>query len=448
MKITFCGAAQRVTGSNFLVETGGTKFLVDCGLFQGDEHDDQLNWDEFAYDPQKIDFVIITHSHIDHVGRLPLLYQKGFRGKVYSTTPTQAFCRIFLEDTVHILKDLSERLKIPKLYDMNDVGNIMSLFEPLDYYQEIKPTPKITIKLYDAGHILGSAIIEVQVEGKTIIFSGDLGNPPVPMLRDTDFISRADYVVMESTYGDQEHEPFEKRQSQLAQTIKDAITKKGVLLIPAFAMERTQEILYELDDLVEHNRIPHIPIFIDSPLAIKATQIYKTFPQYFDKEAQELIKSGNDFFQFRGLKFTRTSEESKLIDQTSGSKIIIAGSGMSTGGRILFHEKRFLPEPSTIILFVGFQVNGSLGRALKNHKRIVYIHGDRVRVQAETRSIESYSAHADQPRLIYWLSKIKDVKQVFLVHGEKEVMNILSQQINEKQRLNVLMPEFKQSVKI
>lgn len=449
IKITFLGAAQRVTGSCYLMETKEAKFLVDCGLFQGNREANLENWQDFVFEPAKIDFVIITHSHIDHIGRLPLLYKRGFRGKIYATKPAAAFAKIFLEDTCHILTDTANELKQDQLYNMEDVEGLMSLFETYDYYQLIEPNSSINLKFYDAGHILGSAIVELETEGKTIIFSGDLGNPPVPILRDTDFIPRADFVIMESTYGDKIHEPFQDRQLKLEREIEEIKAKNGVLLIPSFAMERTQEILYELDELTKNKRIQEIPIYIDSPLATKATEIYKSFPEYFDQEAQELIKKGDDFFRFPELKFIQSKEESLSLDQNAGCKIIIAGSGMSTGGRILSHEIRYLPEESTTLLTIGFQVKGTLGRELKNQAKLVKISGQEVPVKAKIASIESYSAHADQEKLKYWLAKIaRPIKKVFLVHGEPESQDALLHLIEAEQGLNVSIPKYKETLEI
>lgn len=449
MTIKFCGAAERVTGSSYLVETEKTKFLVDCGLFQGDHEADHENWQEFLYEPKEIDFVIITHSHIDHIGRLPLLYKRGFRGKIYSTLPTEEFCQIFLEDTARILSKTAEELKLPILYEEIDVENTMNLFSHHNYHEEFSPAENIKVKLYDAGHILGSSIVEIVVDGKIIVFSGDLGNPPVPILRDTDFIKRADYVVMESTYGDRTHAPFEQRQIELERVIEETQAKNGVLLIPSFAMERTQEIIYELNELVRNNRIKEIPIYVDSPLATRATEIYKQHPEYFDKEAQDKIKAGENFFNFSNLKFTASSEESKALDKDSSSKIIIAGSGMSNGGRIVFHEQAYLPKASTTLLIVGFQVKGTLGRKIESGAKTVYIQGEEVAVKANVKTIESYSAHADEPRLKYWLSRIeKPIKKLFIVHGEIETQDHLKHKIEEEQGIETYIPKYGESVEI
>lgn len=449
MKITFCGATERVTGSNYFLETENNKFLVDCGLFQGSIDATKDNWQEFLFDPKAIDFVLVTHSHIDHIGRLPLLYKRGFRGKVYSTHPTKEFCRIFLEDSCNVLSETAENLGIEPLYTQNDVAGIMGLFESCDYYEEFSPAENLKVKFYDAGHILGSAIIQITFGEQIVVFSGDLGNPPVPILRDTDFIPKADYVVMESTYGDRNHEPFEKRKLELERTIEEAIKNKGALLIPAFAMERTQEIMYEINDLVENGKVSKIPIYIDSPLAIKATEIYKKFSQYFDEEAQALIKSGDDLFKFPGLVFTKDREDSKKIDISQNPKIIIAGSGMSTGGRILYHEKRYLSDPTTILLTIGFQVKGTLGRALEEGAKVVNIMGEKVEVRAVIKSIESYSAHADQDRLKYWVSKFgKKPKKIFLTHGEKPSAENLTHRIEDEEGIETEIPKHGQTIKI
>lgn len=449
MTIKFCGAAGRVTGSNYLVDTGKVKFLVDMGLFQGDHEADKENWQEFLYDAKQIDFVIITHSHIDHIGRLPLLYKRGFRGKIYSTLPTQEFAQIFLEDTARILTKTAEELKLPLLYEEVDVENVMDLFDDKNYYEEFSPAEDIKVKFYDAGHILGSAIVEITIGKKIIVFSGDLGNPPVPILRDTDFVKKADYVIMESTYGNRTHAPFEKRRLELERVIEETQAKNGVLLIPSFAMERTQEIIYELNELIKNNRIKEIPIYIDSPLATRATEIYKQHPEYFDEEAQGLIKKGEDFFNFPNLKFTKSIEESKALDKDISPKIIIAGSGMSNGGRIVFHEKNYLPKENTTLLIIGFQVKGTLGRKIELGEKIINIQGEEVDVKAKIQTIESYSAHADQPRLKYWLSQIeKPIKKVFLVHGEPTSQDVLLHDIEGEQGIETYIPRFGESIEI
>ncbi len=446
MKITFCGATQRVTGSNYLVETNSTKFLVDCGMFQGNAQAEQKNFEDFAYDPKQIDFIIITHSHIDHIGRLPLLYKRGFRGKIYSTKPTAEFSKIFLTDTANLALEKSKEIGVDPLYEIQDVENVCALFKTYDYYQDFSPTDGLNIKFYDAGHILGSAIIEIKAEEKTIVFSGDLGNPPVPILRDTDFIQKADYIIMESTYGSRNHAPFENRQLELERVIENTIKNKGTLLIPAFAMERTQEIIYEINNLMGSGKIPQVPVYIDSPLAIKATEIYKKYPNYFDIEARELMQSDKNFFDFKNLILTQSREDSKKIDQDNLPKIIIAGSGMSNGGRILFHEKKYLPISSTTFLIIGFQVKGTLGRQILDGEKRVNILGENILVDASIAEIESYSAHADQQRLLYWLSKFeKGIKKIFLVHGEIESQDALMHKIEDEQGIEVMIPKENQN---
>ena len=443
MKITFYGASEGVTGSNYLVEAAGAKFIVDCGLFQGGQENERKNWEKLPYNPQELDFALITHSHIDHIGRLPLLSKAGFHGKIHSTEPVAAFSDIFLHDTCKLLKGTADDLGLPELYEPQDVTNILTLFATHKYYEAFQPAPGIEVKFYDAGHILGSAIIEIKADGKTLVFSGDLGNPPVPILRETDKIPAADYVVIESTYGDRNHDPSDLRRGQLEKAIEQTIAKKGVLLMPSFAMERTQEIIYEIHTLMENGQIPRIPIYLDSPLAIKATEIYEGFEDYFDKEAKAMVDRGDDFFKFPGLTFVEKSEDSKRLDAIKDSKIIIAGSGMSNGGRILFHEKVYLPDPSTTLLIVGYQVEGTPGRKLHDGMKEVHLGGEEVQVRATVESIESYSAHADQKRLLYWLSEIaKPIQNVFITHGETPAKETLLKKIQEDLGQEVEIPKF------
>ena len=449
MKIQFCGASERVTGSNYFVDTGKNKFIVDCGLFQGNVDDEKENWDDFSYNPSEIDFAIITHSHLDHIGRLPFLYKKGFRGKIYATKPTYEFTKLFLEDSYNISISEAEKTGENLHYSMDDVNNVLNLIETYDYYNEIDTKKDALIKFYDAGHILGSAIVEIKTKGKTIIFSGDLGNPPVPILKDTDFIEKTDYLIMESTYGDRNHEPFEERAIRLERVVEKAIHKGGVLLIPAFAMERTQEIIYELNDLIETGKISKIPVYIDSPLALKVTEAYKKYISYFDTEAKALVKTKKDLFAFSGLKFINNVEESKELDRNPDSKIIIAGSGMSTGGKILFHEKRYLPEASTTFLVIGFQVKGTLGRQIADGENVVNILGEQVKINAEIEAIESFSAHADQERLVYWVSKYQEKpKKIFLVHGEKKSQISLKHRLEDEEGIETIIPKFKETFEL
>lgn len=448
MKLSFFGATEGVTGSNFFLETAKTKILVDCGLFQGGEDQERKNWDQLPYDPSQIDYLVVTHSHIDHVGRLPLLCKLGFRGKVIATEPVRAFSEIFLADTCHLLENTARYLGAEQLYSAEDVGRAIALFETHKYYELIK-AGDAEIILRDAGHILGSAIAEIKAEGKTIIFSGDLGNPPVPILRDTDLITKADYVVMESTYGNRNHAPSDQRKLKLERAVEQTRDRNGTLLMPSFAMERTQEILYELDELRISKQIPDLPIYLDSPLAIKATKIYERYSDYFDDEAKKMLAGGKNFFDFKGLKFCREAEESKQLDRDQSPKVIMAGSGMSNGGRIVFHEQKYLPLDTTILLIVGFQVKGTLGRRLVEGERQVKIHGELVDVRATVDSIDSYSAHADQKKLIHWLSKIaQPIQKIFLVHGEDEAKTVLSQKVKGDLKLEAVIPKENEEFKM
>lgn len=448
MKLHFYGAARTVTGSNYLLEidkvNGGQKtikLLVDCGLTQGAQHIEEKNYEKFPYDPKEIDFLLVTHSHIDHIGRIPKLYKEGFRGKILLTKPTQDFSKVMLEDSQGILEGEASRAGKDPLYSVADVEGSLKLMEGVEYNKKIDLIGGLACQFRDAGHVLGSAIIEIWAEGKKIVFSGDLGNPPVPLLRPTEFIDEADYVVMESTYGDRLHETSSERKNLLENAIEDVVTKKGTLMIPAFALERTQELLYELNELVENHRIPKIPIFMDSPLAIRVSEIYKKHLDYYNQEATQLIKTGDDLFNFPGLVLTRTTAESKRINDIVPPKIIIAGSGMSTGGRIRHHEIRYLPDPDSLILFIGYQVAGTLGRRIFDGAKDLKIYNERITVKAEVRSIPGYSAHADQKTLRNWVGKIgKSVKHVFIVHGEEEPALALAQILKDDLGLEASVP--------
>jgi len=420
MKLHFCGATRMVTGSNYLIETDKAKILIDCGMFQGAKHVEDKNYEDFPYDPKEIDCLLVTHAHIDHIGRIPKLYKEGFRGKILATKATKDFAKIMLEDSQGILEKEARRFGREPLYNFKDVKESLELIEGVDYEKKNSLAKGISCRFRDAGHILGSAIIEIWADGKKIVFSGDLGNPPVPLLKSTEFIDKADYVVVESTYGDRNHEAKEHRQDILENIIEDTVTRGGTLMIPAFALERTQELLFELNSLVENNRIPRVPIFIDSPLAIKALKIYKKYPEYYNKEATYLIETGDDLFKFPGLTFALTTEESKRINEVRPPKAIIAGSGMSTGGRILHHEIRYLPDPKSSLLIIGYQVAGSLGRRILDGAKEIRIFNEVVPVRATVKAIGAYSAHADQEGLRKWIEAVeKPIQKVFVTHGEE-----------------------------
>lgn len=447
MKISFHGAANEVTGSCILVETKKSKFLVDCGMFQGSRFAREENFESWPFEPASIDFVLLTHAHIDHCGRLPKLYQDGFRGKIYSTAATKDLAEIILLDSAKVLKEEAMRHGQPILFKDQDVYGVMGLFWPFAYSSKEKVSSDVSIRFQDAGHILGSAIIEVWVKeglkNKKIVFSGDLGNPPAPLVRDTTFIDGADYVVIESTYGGRIHEPAEMRSEMLKKAILDSIGRGGVLMIPVFALERTQEILYELNQLSETRQIPRVPVYLDSPLAINALDIYKKYANLFDEEAQKRMASGDDLFKFEGLQLTRTAEQSKKINHVPAPKVILAGSGMSNGGRILFHLRLYLPEVKNHMLIISYQAEGSLGRQLRDGAKKVIIDNQKVGVKAKVTAIGSYSSHADQPKLLHWLKQISRPKPelVFINHGERESAMTLADGIQTKLKIKTAIPD-------
>lgn len=424
MRLHFYGAAQMVTGSNYLLEvktkSGIRRILIDCGMFQGTKHGEDKNYENFPYDPKKIDLVLVTHAHIDHIGRIPKLYKQGFKNKVLVTEPTKDLSKVMLLDSQGLLVREARREKKEPLYSKKDVEGCLALMEGVKYNQKIKLFDGVSCRFRDAGHILGSAIIEIWAEDKKIVFSGDLGNQPVPLLFPPAIIKQADYILVESTYGDQIHQSSLERKDELENAIEDTITKGGTLMIPAFALERTQELLCELNNLVENHRVPQVPVFIDSPMAIKALQVYKKYKQYYNQKATESIRAGDKLFDFSGLTLAMTTAESKQINNVNPPKVILAGSGMSTGGRILHHEIRYLPDPNSCLLIVSYQVAGSLGRRILDGAKKVKIFNEMIPVKAEIRNIDAYSSHADQQELYNWLKSFnKPVKKIFAVHGEE-----------------------------
>jgi metallo-beta-lactamase family protein len=448
MNVSFHGACREVTGSCILIESDGVRFLVDCGVFQGRKFALDRNAKPFDFDPRSIDFVILTHAHLDHCGRLPKLYREGFRGQVFSTAPTRDFAEIILLDSARIIYAEAMLHKKKPLYYDYDVIGLMNLFEPLQYGKEKKVSPRVRIRLQDAGHILGSAISEVWIKNdeqeEKLVFSGDLGNPPVPLLKDTAIIKDADYLFVESTYGDRVHESKGERRKLLKEAILGSVGRSGTLMIPAFALERTQEVLYELNHLVETGKVPAIPIFVDSPLAIKATEIYKKYSRMYDKESRALIESGDDLFNFPGLEYTRAVQQSKKINRIRPPKVILAGSGMCIGGRIPHHLKFNLGDPNSHLLIISYQVAGSLGRRLFEGAKQVTIMGQRVNVKAKVSAIGSYSSHADQFKLLKWIKHFNKskLKKVFIIHGEEKAGLALATEIRKGIKANTTVPEY------
>lgn len=449
MRLTFLGAVKEVTGSNYLLESGDTRILVDCGLHQGSNYVEEQNYKLFEFDPKSISAVFITHAHIDHTGRLPKLIKAGFRGKIYSTHPTKDMAESLLVDSEHLLREEAEKKKRTPLYSIADVMQTVGFWQKIAYHERVTVGP-FTVELYDAGHVLGSASILVSAEGKKIVFSGDLGNIPAPFIRPTEYLEDVDYALVESVYGARIHEKAAERKDLLEDAIEETILSKGVVMIPAFALERTQEMIFELNELVEHGRIPRIPVFIDSPLAIKLTAVYQKYsedPHYFSEEAIKLIQKGDAIFNFPGLRMTLTTEESKAINDVSSPKVIMAGSGMSNGGRILHHERRYLSDPTSTIIFVGHQGKGTLGRLILEGATSVKMFGEMVPVRCKTRTISGYSAHADQLQLVKWVDAMRNrVKKVFVVQGEEEQAEALALKLRDELAVEASVPTAGDSV--
>jgi metallo-beta-lactamase family protein len=446
MQLTFYGGCGEATGANYILESGGTKIMIDCGLHQGSHFADRQNFEPLAYDATEVVAVFITHSHLDHIGRLPTLVKSGFKGTIYSTTATQDFAELMLLDSEHLLDEEAKREGRPPLYNNADIENVMRQWHGLHYHEKTTVGP-FTIELYDAGHILGSAIIHIEAEGKTIVFSGDLGNSPAPIIKPTETVPAADYCLVESTYGDRVHEDVPKRVEILKKTIIDTVQSGGTLMIPSFAMERTQDLLYVLHKLFEANAIPKVPVFIDSPLAIKVTEVYEKHEDYFNQAVQTEEKhSLGDILDFPGLTLTLTTEQSKEINNVHPPKIIIAGSGMSNGGRILHHEMRYLPDPKSTIVFVGYQATGSMGRQILEGATEVRIFGETIPVRAHRVNIPGYSAHADQPHLVAWVKAMKGLKKAFVVQGEGPSSEALAGKITGELGVAAEVPKVGESV--
>ena len=468
MNITFLGAAKTVTGSNFLVEAAGKKFLVDCGMYQGKATLEMENSEEFLYDVSEIDFMLLTHAHIDHSGRIPKLYNEGYRGPIYAHRATVDLCSIMLPDSGHIQETEVEwknrkRLRaglepLPPLYTAEEAEKCLEIFKPLEYDTIVDVADNIQVRYNDAGHMLGSSIIEIWVteNGKTekIVFTGDLGNNDIPLLDSPTMIEDADYLVMESTYGSRLHMRNDDKAKIFLDVVSETLDHGGRVVIPSFAVGRTQEILYEIDKIKDshkddeefqrkYQQLMKTPVFVDSPLAISATEVFKKNTDLFEEEVQEKLRHGDHPLEFPGLQFTRTPDESKALNETYYPSIIISASGMCDIGRIKHHLKHNLWNPASTILFVGYQAPGTLGRTIVDGADKVKIFGEEISVNARVEYIEGYSGHADQEWLLNFVySFIKKPKHIFLVHGEEESEEVLKGLIEKNTEIPVTIPSF------
>ncbi len=468
MKITFLGATRTVTGSNFLVEGAGKRFLVDCGMWQGKAEQEMENSQEFEFNPLEIDFMLLTHAHIDHSGRIPKLYKEGFRNKVYAHKATCDLCTLMLPDSGHIQeteiewKNKKRKRKgeepIEPIYTAEDAVRCLEIFEPVQYDQIIEITPEIHVRFNDAGHMLGSSIIEVWVkEGEKVtktVFTGDIGNNDIPLLSPPTMIEDTDFLVMESTYGSRLHMRNDEKAQIFLDVVSETLDNGGTVVVPSFAVGRTQEILYEINKLKDeygddeefrrkYKTIMKAPVYVDSPLAISATEVFRENTEIFDEETKEEIMRGDNPLEFPGLKFTKTADESKALNEDQTPSIIISASGMCEVGRIKHHLKHNLWNPKSTILFVGYQAPGTLGYSIVNGAKTVKIFGEEIAVNARIEYIEGYSGHADQELLMNCIySYIKKPKHIFLVHGEPESQDILADKIEQETKIGVTIPEF------
>lgn len=449
MHLTFLGAAREVTGSCYLVETKQARILVDCGMFQGCEFCEARNFEEVFIQPATVDAVFITHAHLDHTGRLPRLIKAGFKGKIYATGPTIDLMKLVLEDAYHIMEENHRRSARPMLYAEEDVAQVLKRCVPCEYSHSVR-LGDLMIRFREAGHIFGSAFIEIREQGGAkLAFSGDLGNTHVPILRATAQLSGMDAVVMESTYGNKIHEDETSRSEKLHQLVTETMNLGGVLLIPAFAIERTQQLLYELNSLVEKKRLPKIDVYLDSPMAIRATRVIRSYPKYYDPEALRKVAQGDDLFDFEGLHLCESRDESKQINFVPPPKVIISGAGMMNGGRILHHLVRYLGNERNTILIIGYQAQGTLGRKLYTGEKVVEVLGERIQVRAAVKSIGAYSAHADQPTLINWIRSASALpKRIFVTHGEEETSIALATRLTEELGVQAHAPRLSESVEL
>jgi metallo-beta-lactamase family protein len=463
MKIKFCGAAQTVTGSQHLLEINGKKILLDCGLYQGRREEAYDINKKFLFDPKEIHAVILSHAHIDHSGNLPSLVRQGFEGCIYSTTATRDLCSIMLQDSAHIQeKDIEyankkrARKHLPPykpLYTSFDVINTLSAFKTMPYYRDFYIDGlggALNVKFIDAGHILGSAevVLKVKENGReySFGFTGDLGRPNLPILKDPDFMGNVNFIISESTYGGKQHDNPTEMEAQLAAVINEGLSRGGKIIVPAFSVGRTQEIVYALSGLLSRNEIPQFPVFVDSPLSTSATNIFKLHPECYDRELSELIARGVNVFELPGMKYITKAEDSKKINALEGPAMIISASGMAESGRVLHHLKNNIEDKNATVLIVGFMAEHTLGRRLVEAKdnpgAVVNIFGEEHKVNAKVVVLNSFSAHADGKEMLDYFNKFdrKELQQVYLVHGEIDRQEALKKGLNELNFNDVIIP--------
>jgi metallo-beta-lactamase family protein len=465
MKLQFLGANRQVTGSRYFLEAGGLRILIDCGMFQ-ERPFLERNWASLPIDPAKIDVFLLTHAHLDHSGLIPRLVAQGLKAPILTTAASIDLTRIVLMDSAKIQEEDAafkvarherERRKPPRpvapLYTVGDAQRAMNLFKPVNYRETVTLNDNVSVRYLDAGHILGSASLEITIrEGagqKRLLFSGDIGQWDKPLIQDPTLFSQADYVVMESTYGDRNHENHGSIDTQLADVVNQTAKAGGHLLIPTFAIERAQEILFYFNRLVRDKRIPVLPVFVDSPMAVDATQVMLNHPECLDEQMLELLRSNESPFRFPGLRMTRSVDESKAINKQHGPCVIMAGSGMCNAGRIKHHLANDISRPATTVLFVGYQGEGTLGREILSGKSEVRIHGEMRPVKARVAEISGFSAHADQAALLRWVGALQSPpRQMFLTHGEESAALTLAELLKKQHGWPVTVPTYGQVVEL
>lgn len=467
IQLRFLGAAETVTGSRHLIEFNHSKIMIDCGLHQEREYQDR-NWENFGVEPSQVDAILLTHGHLDHCGLIPKLVKEGFKGRIYCTEATAEIAKIVMADSGKIQEEDAEYKRkrhrranytpprpVEALYTMEDAQACDTLFAPVDYKKTVQIAEGVEASFYEAGHIFGSAIIKVTVrmngDQRTILFTGDLGRVGKPILKDPATFEQADYIFVESTYGDRVHHSVEDTKDQLCQAVNKTWRAGGNIIVPSFSIERSQEVLYYMNELLMADRVPHIMTFLDSPMAVKVTEVFKKYPQLYDEEMKQLMIQNDSPFTFKGLKLVQSTRESKAINHIKGTIMIIAGSGMCTGGRVKHHLVNNITRPESTVMFVGYQAVGTLGRTISESQPgdEVRILGEHYPVNANVVQVHGFSAHADKQEILTWLKHLKNTpRKIFVVHGEKETAHNFKDYLVEQTGWDVMVPKYQDIVKV